>query len=368
MPAEGGPMKNQSLNLKRSALFALSFVLVFSTSAIAAAQSELVIYTYDSIVAKGGLGPAIFPLFEKQCGCHVKALASGGAGQLLARLQIDKARGKNVAHVVLGLDQNSWAQASEFVSPWGSWRPKRYELLTKEARSAFDDKTANAFLPYDFGIFAFIADTDTLKERKLAAPKTLTDLLRTEWRRLFILEDPRTSAPGLSFLGLTVSAKGEQGAWDFWRSLKGQWLTLAPGWNGAYSLFLHGEAPLVWSYTTSQAYHAEHGDKTGRYKAVLFDEGNPVQVEAAAIVKGLEREDKAAFELAKKFLEFLLSDEVQPLIPLNNWMFPSVKGVKLPASFKQIPMPKKSVTPVLDAERSRELLQEWNLAIEGKRR
>src|SRR5206468_2130798 len=115
----------------------------------------------------------------------------------------------------------------------------------------------------------------------------LTELSAPAWKRKLILEDPRTSTPGLDFVLYARAALGER-AREFWRGLRGQWLTLAPGWDAAYGLFLKEEAPLVWSYTTSQAYHEEHGDAAGenrRYSAILFEEGQPIQVEGAALVK-----------------------------------------------------------------------------------
>ena len=60
-----------------------------------------------------------------------------------------------------------------------------------------------------------------------------------------------------------------------------------------------------------------------------------MQVEGAAVVKGAPN-----LEGAKKFMDFLISDEAQNLIPLTQWMFPANKNVQLPASYSAAPVPK----------------------------
>lgn len=330
-------------------------ILMAAAPAIAFAADErpvLIVATYDSIAAKHGLGPEIFPRFEKKCGCKVQVLASGDGAQLLSKLQLDSERaGKSRAHVVLGLDQATWQRARPYLEEWGGWEPKGYSRIPKEF------KVSHGFLPFDYGVLAFIADTEQLKVLKLTAPAKLADLLKPEWRRQVILEDPRTSTPGLSFL-LYVN---EVGGRDFWARFRTQWLTLAPGWDAAYGLFLKKEAPLVWSYTTSQAYHESHGDTSGRYRALVFEEGNPMQIEGAALVKGAGEQQR----LAREFLEFLLTDEVQALIPAKNWMMPVMPGTKLPASFKKVPKPLKLVRTSADAKKIEQALVEWKRAIGG---
>lgn len=316
-------------------------------------------YTYDSMVAEGGLGEVLFPLFEKKCGCKVRALASGDAGQLLARLQIDAERGKPKAHVVLGIDQHLWPRARNWLESWKDWKPKGYDGLPA------DLKVGEGFLPFDYGVFAFMMDTRRLQALKAKPPKSLKALLSPTFKRNIILQDPRTSTPGMAFLLYTSEVLGDE-AWSFWERMRGQWLTLAPGWDSAYGLFLKGEAPLVWSYTTSQAYHREKGDVKGRYQALLFDEGHPVQIEGAALVKGSLRTAEER-KRAREFLEFLLSSEVQDAIPKRNWMLPVVKSARLPESFKNLPEPEKLHRIESSEKETARRLQRWSQVVEGGR-
>ncbi|MBC7692487.1 MAG: thiamine ABC transporter substrate-binding protein [Methylotenera sp.] len=340
-----------------SFLLFLLVTLPFTSPLVQA--SELVVYTYDSLVAKHGLGPELFSRFEKQTGIRIKAVASGDAGQLLARLELDAERKKPTAQIVLGVDQNQWGRLVPLVETWGDWKPKNSDRLVPEVRAL--NKILPGFLPFDYGVFTFMADQKALKEQGLALPHSLKELLGQKYHRKILLEDPRTSTPGLAFVLLAQEIYGEKSG-DFWRKFKSQWLTLAPGWDQAYGLFLKGEAPLVWSYITSQAYHREHpvkGDDPSRYLALILDEGNPVQVEGAALVKGEWSVQTRAD--ARKFLEFLISDEVQKEVPLKNWMMPVLSGVALPKSFQELPKPTKQIQS--RGSDTDVLLKRWNQAL-----
>jgi thiamine transport system substrate-binding protein len=328
------------------------------------AKPTLTIYVYDSFVAKGGLGPEIFPLFEKKCGCGVKTLPSGDGGQLLTRLQLDAERGKASAQVVLGLDEQTFDRAKPWLEDSFDHLPHGYRDLHP------DIKRTSGFYPFDYGFFAFMADHQALKDAKLSMPKKLTDLLAPQWKRQVILEDPRTSTPGLAFV-LYANQVSDMSEKEFWPKMRTQWLTLTAGWDSAYGLFLRKEAPLVWSYTTSQAYHEAHGDlaKSGRrYEAVLFEEGQPIQVEGAALVKNAfsaDEQGKKQRELAHQFLEFLISPEVQKLIPTHQWMYPARKSTPLPVSFSHVPRPKKAVHLKAKATEVSSQLSTWSRAVEG---
>jgi thiamine transport system substrate-binding protein len=141
-------------------------------------------------------------------------------------------------------------------------------------------------------------------------PHSLNDLVKAKWKKKFILEDPRMSTPGLEFVLFTAEVLGERFE-AFWQMMSSQWLAMPEGWDAAYGLFLKGEAPLVWSYTTSQAYHEENGSH--RYKAILFDEGQPVQIESAMLIKNSFASSEQK-KLAMDFLEYLLSETVQSKI------------------------------------------------------
>ena len=337
----------------------LGLLVVSVQDLVHAGSSDLVVYSYDSFAAKGGLGAEVIPLFEAKCGCKVKLISVGSAGQLVTRIELDHKRGVSTAHVALGLDANTFTQLNEFILPWGKWRPRNFKNLLADAKLGVD------FLPLEFGYFAWIVDRETFKKTQgLQAkfPKNLKDLLHPALRRSLLLQDPRISTPGLSFL-LYTDAVLRAGVGDYWKNFRSQWLTLTPSWSAAYGLFLKGEAPLVWSYTTSQAFHEENG-APDRFQAILFEEGQPIQVEGAVFLKGVDK-DSLTFKQAREFLEFLISDEVQARVPLKNWMFPVVKNTRLPKSFQNLPHPQKTIHLRPSHEKISSLLHDWSTWVQG---
>ncbi len=338
----------------------------------AKAPVVLRVLVYDSLMSKSGLGPELVRRFEAKCECKLEMLPSGDGGQLIARLALDAERGKASAQVVIGLDQTHWARALPFLeSSQIGFEKKFWAPAVREQFGALPVDYANRIVPFDYGPFAFMADTEALKKQGIELPRKLSDLLKPEWKRQIVLEDPRTSMPGLAFVGFTHEVLEEKAWTDFWPRLRPQWLTLAAGWDAAYGLFLKGEAPLVWSYVTSQAYHAEHGDRSGhgaqRYRAVMLEEGAPIQVEGAALIHGAFAagpEGDALKAKAKELLKFLVSRELQEEVPKKNWMFPALAAAKLPASFKELPKPKKVWTLKGDPA---EWLKRWSASIRETR-
>lgn len=322
------------------------------------AQPTLTVLTHDSIVAKEGLGPAVQKLFEADCRCRLVLKSAGAAGQIAVRLQLDAERagrpGSSSADVVWGMDQFQWQRMRQWAEPWGSWKPRGSTRLVNGVW------VAEGFLPYDYGVLAFMSDQERLKALTPDAkpPARLDDLLNPRWKRQFLLQDPRASTPGLIFV-LWAQALKQEGSGVFWAVLRRQWKALLPGWDEAYGLFLKEEAPLVWSYTSSQAYHAAHGDSQKRYRAVVFEEGHPVQVEGAAIVLGTR-----VLPLARRFLEFLLTPDVQRLVQERNWMLPVIRDAPIHPAFADLPQPRRLVSLPADRAAIERVLKEWTREVE----
>ena len=113
-----------------------------------------------------------------------------------------------------------------------------------------------------------------------------------------VIQDPRTSTPGLGLLLWVKAVYGDK-APEAWAKLKATVLTVTPGWSEAYGLFTKGEAPMVLSYTTSPAYHMI-AENTERYQAASFAEGEYLQIEVAGMTT-----TGAKNPLAQKFLAFM---------------------------------------------------------------
>mgnify|MGYP001192843150 FL=1 len=320
-----------------TALFAL---LAFAVPA--AAKDTLTIYTYDSFVAEWGPGPKVKAEFEKTCDCTIEWVAPGDGVAVLNRLKLEGAATK--ADVVLGLDTNLTAEAAA-TGLFG-----KHGVDVKLARTPIP-WVDEYFMPFDYAHFAVIYDSETMKD----PPKSLDELVNGDPAQKIVLEDPRSSTPGLGFLLWMKEVYGDKSA-EAWKKLSGRVLTVAPGWSEAYALFTKGEAPMVLSYTTSPAYHVI-AENTQRYKAAAFSEGHYLQIEVAGII-----EASAHKALAQKFIAFMMSPGFQDQIPTNNWMFPAgATSEALPAAFGELVKPVKTLiySPLEVDQNRRAWIDEW---------
>ncbi|WP_246755387.1 MULTISPECIES: thiamine ABC transporter substrate binding subunit [Rhizobium] len=322
--------------------------MFFTAQAAQAADKTLTIYTYESFTADWGPGPKVKAAFEKTCGCTVNYVSVTDGVALLSRLKLEGAGTK--ADVVLGLDTNLVDEAKDT----GLFDASGVDTSALKVPGDFKD---DVFVPYDYGHFAVIYDTQTIKN----PPKSMKDLVEGDPSQKIVIEDPRTSTPGLGLLLWVKSIYGDKSA-DAWAKLKGRILTVTPGWSEAYDLFTKGEAPMVLSYTTSPAYHMIE-DKTERYQAAAFTEGHYIQIEVAGLVKASPNKD-----LARDFLKFMISTGFQDIIPTANWMMPvSATSTPLPDAFGKLVVPTKTflMSPDVVEKNRKAWIDEWLAATSG---
>ncbi|MEK1891360.1 MAG: thiamine ABC transporter substrate binding subunit [Phyllobacterium sp.] len=316
--------------------------LALGASTEATAAGKLTIYTYESFTAEWGPGPKVKEAFEKQCKCTIDFVAVTDGVALLNRLKLEGASTK--ADIVLGLDTNLTYEAATT----GLFAPHGIDTSAVSIPAGFTD---DRFVPFDYGYFAVIYDTEKLAN----PPSSLKDLVEGDPKQKIVIEDPRTSTPGLGLLLWVKSVYGDK-AGEAWMKLKDRVLTVTPGWSEAYGLFTKGEAPMVLSYTTSPAYH-QIAEKTERYKAASFTEGHYLQVEVAG-----QTTNGAKNPLSKEFLAFMTSPAFQDAIPENNWMFPAAKtSAPLNAAFDTLVKPAETLmfTSEEVAKNRKAWIDEW---------
>jgi thiamine transport system substrate-binding protein len=325
--------------VKKLCLAAAAFMAMSLT---AQARDTLTIYTYESFISEWGPGAKIRANFEKTCGCTVNYVALGDGVAVLNRLKIEGV--KTEADVVLGLDTNLTAEAAAT----GLFAEHGQDASQVRTPIPWNDPL---FLPFDYAHFAVIYDTEKLA----TPPASLKELVEGGGEAKIVLQDPRSSTPGLGFLLWMKKVYGD-GAAGAWRKLKPRILTTTPGWSEAYALFTKGEAPMVLSYTTSPAYH-ELAENSTRYRAAAFSEGHYLQVEVAGVVKG-----SPEAELGRKFLAFMLKPGFQDEIPQGNWMLPAGEtSAPLPEAFDALVKPATTLLygPEDVAQKRRAWIDEW---------
>ncbi|SNB55915.1 thiamine transport system substrate-binding protein [Marinobacter sp. es.042] len=309
----------------------------------AQANETLTVYTHPSFAAEWGPGPGIKAAFEQQCDCTLDYVVLESGGDILQRLRLEGS--STGADVVLGLDTGTMETARQT----GLLTPHKIGLDALDLPVDWDD---SLFVPYDWGYFAFVYDTEQLPN----PPESLEELVGSPDDLQIIIQDPRTSTPGLGLLLWMKAVYGDQ-AGEKWQALSDNILTTTKSWSdGYFSLFMNGEAPMILSYSTSPAYHMAI-DKTDRYQAAQFKEGHYLQVEVAALV---EPSDQKA--LAREFLQFILTPGFQRHIPLKNVMYPAIDlGDELPEVFDRLIQPEATlfIDPAEVAEQRKTWLDEW---------
>ena len=265
------------------------FLILISTNLFA---KEIVkIGTYDSFASEWGPGPKIEQLFEKNCGCDLQYITTSQAGTLLGSIFLkDK-------DIILG--------------------------------ATYDNEKFNNFYKfqiYDYGYYAFIYDESSLKN----PPKNFEELINRDDLKI-VVQDPRTSPVGKGLL-TWISRVFYQNEEEVIKKLNKRIITYTPGWSEAYGMFLEKKADLVLSYSTSPYYHQEY-EGNYNYKALIFPEGHIKENEYVIIPN-----DSKQKVIAKNFLTFLKTQEIQEIISQNNIMYPILESAT-PYKMKKLPKP-----------------------------
>ncbi|HEV7291852.1 MAG TPA: thiamine ABC transporter substrate binding subunit, partial [Devosia sp.] len=263
----------------------------------------LTVYTYDGFAAEWGPGPKLKEGFEAVCdGCTVNWVAADSSIGTLRRVQLEG--DTTEADVIVGLDT---AIAGEARST-GLFADHGLDLSGLDLPQAWSDEQ---FVPFDYSHFAFVYDTDSVDN----PPGSFEELIALPEDFKIVVQDPRSATPGLGLVLWIKAAYGDRAA-EIWKGLAPHILTVTREWSESYDLFLSGEADMALSYTTSPAYHIIAEDDAS-IEAALFEEGHFAQVEVAGILKSSDNQ-----ELAREFLDYLVSPDAQVIIAMNNWMFP----------------------------------------------
>ena len=302
--------------MKTILIFLTTLFISFSIYA-----EKLTIYTYDSFVSEWGPGPIIEKIFEEKHNADVEFVAVDSAATLLNKVILEGDTSK--ADIVLGLDMNLFDLAEQS------------ELFTTHNINDINNLInlplkweSNKFVPYNYGYFSFVYN-----EANLATPPKSMDELINSTNARIVIQDPRTSTPGLGLLTWMKALYGDK-AGEEWKKLNKKIISVTKGWTDAYyNFFMAGEADMVLSYTTSPAAHIMFEE---RYDilATTFEEGNYITIEFAGILNNSQNKD-----LANKFLNFMLSEEFQSVIPSTNIMYPVTNIKDLPEAFDKLDVP-----------------------------
>ena len=324
--------------------FLITFLVIFGlTTKSHSNNNELVIYTYDSFVSELGPGPIIESIFEEKYNKQIQFVSVDSAATLLTKVILEGSSTK--ADLVLGLDMNLINEAID---------SNLFDNLTIDdidAKLSLPIKWEyKNFVPYNYGYFAFVYNNKNFKN----PPQSMDELINHTDAKI-VIQDPRTSTPGLGLLTSIKSIYGKNAPRE-WSKLNKKIVSVTKGWSDSYyNIFLAGEADLVLSYTTSPAAHIMF-EKNNDYTAISFEEGNYLTVEFAGVLKSSKNK-----ESAMEFMNFILSEDFQSIIPLTNIMYPVIKVKNLPEAFNSLNITNKAlqINPKTISNEKENWINEW---------
>lgn len=275
----------------------------------AASSGKVTVLTHDSFHVPDDLIAA----FTKDTGYELEIIPSGDAGELVNKLILTK--DAPLGDAVYGIDNTFASRALTE----GIIDTSVTAVLPAGADQYVIDDTP-ALAPVDFGEVALNVDSQWFADKGLAAPTTFEDLLKPEYKGLFVAINPATSSTGLAFLLATVAHFGKDGFVDYWKQLAANGMRVDAGWTDAYETDFtagggEGTYPIVVSYSSSPvATIAEDGQssRTAALPATALR-----QVEYAGALTGGSNPAGA-----KAFIQWMLSAPVQTSIPENMYMYP----------------------------------------------
>lgn len=308
------------------------------------------------------LSSELLERFTQETGIEVQILPAGDAGEVVNRAILTKAR--PIADVLYGVDNSLLARATGA----GIFEPYISPLL-EEVPSQLRFDPQHRVTPIDVGFVTFNLDRAWFNGEGRELPSDIDDLTRAEYRGLTVVEDPATSSPGLAFMLATIDRFGEEGWLEYWARLRDNDLLVTSGWNEAYYTAFSrygGDRPIVLSYATSPAAEvifAEEPLEEAPTVNLLCDGCVWRQIEAAGILRGTKKREEA-----QRFIDFLLSEEVQADIPGVMFVYPVRRDVPLPKEFTEFarqPDAKQiaQLPPALIEENVERWLDQWTKVV-----
>ena len=174
-------------------IFLLFFILNFSLSA----KETLTVYTYESFISEWGPGPIIEKIFEEKYNQDIKFIGSGSAATLLTKIILEGSSTK--ADIILGLDMNLLEEANQ-----SNLFDNHYLENLNNRLILPINWESEKFVPYNYGYFAFVYNNKQFKN----VPKSMNELINNTEARV-VIQDPRTSTPGLGLLTWMKSIYGD---------------------------------------------------------------------------------------------------------------------------------------------------------------
>ena len=277
-------------------------------------SDSLVIYSPNS----EGLIGATIPAFEEKYGIKVE-LIQAGTGELFKKLESEKEA--PVADIIFGGSYTQYATHGELFENYVS--PEN-ENIIKEYQN-----TTSYSTPYTLDGSVLIVNPDLTKDMNIEG---YSDLIKSELKGKIATADPANSSSAFAQLTNMLQAQGgytDDKAWTYVKDL----FTLIDGKissssSGVYKAVADGEMAVGLSYEDPAVKLLNDG---ANIKVVYPKEGTVFLPASAAIIKNAKNKENA-----KKFIDFIISKDVQDTLGTTTTNRPVRKDAKTSENMKPI--------------------------------
>lgn len=159
---------------------------------------------------------------------------------------------------------------------------------------------SNNYLTWIKYTMALIIDKNYFDKHNLPVPKTYDDLLKSEYKNLIAIPDPKTSGTGYAFYLNVVNIMGEDKAIEYFKKLKNNLREFTTSGSGPTNLLKQGEIAIAMGMTSQGVEAINEGYN---FQIVSLKTGVPYNTTSFGIIKG--RENK---ENVREVFEWLMND------------------------------------------------------------
>lgn len=159
---------------------------------------------------------------------------------------------------------------------------------------------SDTYLPWIKYSMNLIIDNEYFKEHDLEIPKTYEDLLKSEYKDLIAMPDPKTSGTGYAFYLNVVNIMGEDEAIEYFKDLKDNLREYTTSGSGPTNLLKSGEIAIALGMTAQGVEAINDGYD---YSIVSLETGSPYNTTSCGIISGRETDENV-----RKVFQWLIED------------------------------------------------------------
>lgn len=151
-----------------------------------------------------------------------------------------------------------------------------------------DINYSDKFITWVKNTMSLIIDKDYFDSHNLSIPETYDDLLKSEYKNLIAMPDPKTSGTGYGFFLNVINIKGENEAVKYFKKLKENLREFSASGSGPTNLLKQGEVAIALGMTSQGVSAINEGYN---FEIIQLQTGSPYNTTSAGIIKGKENKE-----------------------------------------------------------------------------